>query len=48
MNKMLLAILSGVLEGLLICSAMLSRNTVAFVAATGFFIIQWKHLEKSA
>lgn len=47
MNRMLKAITSGILEGLLIASAILGRNVVLSVAATGFFIIQWKNLGKS-
>jgi glycerol-3-phosphate dehydrogenase len=48
MNKMLTAIASGIIEGLLISSAIFGRNALAFIVATGFFIIQWKHLGKSA
>ncbi len=47
MDRMLIAIGSGMLEGLLICVGIFTRNPIALAIATVFFIAQWKHLGRS-
>ncbi len=46
MDKTLIAVVSGILEGLLICSGILTQNAFVLVVAAVFFAIQWRHLEK--
>jgi len=44
MDRMLIAIVSGILEGLLICIGIFTKNPLALALAIIFFIAQWKHL----
>jgi len=46
MGKMVIAITSGILEGLLICAGIFTKNALALAVAVVFFVIQWKHLGK--
>jgi hypothetical protein len=46
MDRTLIAVVSGILEGLLICSGIFTQNALALSVAVVFFVIQWKHLGK--
>jgi len=46
MGKMVIAAASGILEGLLICAGIFTKNALALAVAVVFFVIQWKHLGK--
>jgi len=46
MGKMVIAVASGILEGLLISAGIFTKNALALAFAVVFFVIQWKHLGK--
>jgi len=46
MDRMLIAVISGILEGLLISSGIFTKNALVLGAAVIFFIVQWRHLGK--
>jgi len=46
MDRMLIAVVSGILEGLLICTGIFTKNVPALIVAAIFFGAQWKHLGK--
>jgi len=46
MDKTIIAVVSGILEGLLISSGIFTQNALAIGVAVVFFVIQWKHLGK--
>jgi len=48
MDRMLIAVISGILEGLLICSGMFTQNALVLGAAIIFFVIQWRYLGKTS
>jgi len=48
MDRMFIAVISGILEGLLICSGMFTQNALMLGAAIIFFVIQWRYLGKTS
>jgi hypothetical protein len=46
MDRVFIAVVTGILEGLLLCAGIFTRNPFAFTVAVAFFIFQWRWLGK--